>query len=69
MQILLFGYAINFDVRNLATVVQDEANSSMSREFIAQLRATQVVDVRYTDELLRRARPACCARDAPAWRW
>src|SRR4029453_18308587 len=48
MQILLFGYAINFDVRNLATVVQDEANSSMSREFIAQLKATQVVDVRYT---------------------
>jgi ABC-2 type transport system permease protein len=29
MQILLFGYAINFDVRNISTVVQDEANSSM----------------------------------------
>jgi len=48
LQITLFGYAINFDVRNLATVVQDDANSSMSREFIAQLKATQVVDVRYT---------------------
>ena len=48
MQIILFGYAINYDVRNLATVVQDEANSSMSREFIAQLKATQVVHVRYT---------------------
>jgi ABC-2 type transport system permease protein len=57
MQIVLFGYAINYDVRNLATVVQDDANSSMSREFIAQLRATQVVHVRYTtnssDELAR----------------
>jgi ABC-2 type transport system permease protein len=47
MQILLFGYAINFDVRNLATVVQDDANTSMSREFLAQLRATQVVNVSY----------------------
>src|SRR6187399_1772282 len=48
MQITLFGYAINYDVRNLATVVQDDANSSMSREFIAQLKATQVVHVTYT---------------------
>jgi ABC-2 type transport system permease protein len=63
LQIMLFGYAINFDVRNLATVVQDQANSSMSREFIAQLTATQVVDVRYTtnssaelDRLLREGR-------------
>ena len=63
MQIMLFGYAINFDVRNLATVVQDSANSSMSRELIAQLRATQVIDVRYTtdsaaelDALLREGR-------------
>jgi len=57
LQIVLFGYAINFDVRNLATVVQDEANTSMSREFIAQLKATQVVHVSYTtnssDELAR----------------
>ena len=55
MQIILFGYAINYDVRNLATVVQDDANSSMSREFIEQLKATQVVHVRYmthsSDEL------------------
>jgi ABC-2 type transport system permease protein len=48
LQITLFGYAINFDVRNIKTAVQDDAHSSMSREFIAQLRATQVVDVRYT---------------------
>ena len=57
MQIILFGYAINYDVRNLATVVQDDANTSMSREFIAQLKATQVVHVTYTthssDELAR----------------
>ncbi len=58
MQIILFGYAINYDVRNLATVVQDDANSSMSREFIAQLKATQVVHVQLHHELLRRARAA-----------
>jgi ABC-2 type transport system permease protein len=63
MQITLFGYAINYDVRNLATVVQDQAMSSMSREFISQLKATQVVNVRYNtnssaevDQLMREGR-------------
>jgi ABC-2 type transport system permease protein len=63
MQMLLFGYAINFDVRNLATVVQDQANSSMSRELLAQLTATQVVNVQYVtdsaeelDRLMREGR-------------
>ena len=46
MQIILFGYAINTDVRNLATAVADEANTHLSRDFIAQLSATQVTDVR-----------------------
>jgi ABC-2 type transport system permease protein len=50
MQITLFGYAINFDVRHLATVVQDQAKSSMSREVISDLEATQVLRVvRHTD--------------------
>jgi ABC-2 type transport system permease protein len=63
LQMLLFGYAINFDVRNIATVVQDEANSSMSREFLSQLRATQVVNLEYVagsaaevDRLMREGR-------------
>ena len=46
MQILLFGYAINTDVRNLKTAVADEANTHLSREFIDQLEETQVVDIR-----------------------
>jgi len=45
MQITLFGFAINFDVRHLATVVLDQANTSMSREFVADLEATQVLQV------------------------
>jgi ABC-2 type transport system permease protein len=63
LQITLFGYAINYDVRHLATVVQDQANSSMSREFVAQLSATQVVNVTTTtdssvevDRLMREGR-------------
>jgi ABC-2 type transport system permease protein len=63
MQILLFGYAINFDVRHLSTAVLDQANSSMSRELVAQLEATQVIEVRYhaaaseeIDRLLREGR-------------
>ncbi|HVF36158.1 MAG TPA: ABC transporter permease, partial [Candidatus Saccharimonadia bacterium] len=32
LQLLLFGYAINMDVRNLAATVVDEANTMRSRE-------------------------------------
>ena len=45
MQILLFGYAINTDVRNLKTAVANQANTHLSRQFIADLRATQVVKI------------------------
>jgi ABC-2 type transport system permease protein len=44
IQILLFGYAINTDVRNLRSAVADQANTSLSREFVANLGATQVVN-------------------------
>ena len=45
MQILLFGYAINTDVRNLRTAVADEAGTHLSREFVARLGATQVTSI------------------------
>ncbi|MDH4125366.1 MAG: ABC transporter permease [Gammaproteobacteria bacterium] len=45
LQILLFGYAINTDVRNITTAVADEANSHLSREFIARLEQTQVTRI------------------------
>jgi ABC-2 type transport system permease protein len=44
IQILLFGYAINTDVRNLSAAVADQANTSLSREFVANIGATQVVE-------------------------
>ena len=48
IQILLFGYAINTDVRNLSAAVADQANTSLSREFVANIEATQIV--RFVDE-------------------
>jgi ABC-2 type transport system permease protein len=45
MQILLFGYAINTDVRNLTTAVADEADTHLSREFTARLQQTQVTNI------------------------
>ena len=47
MQLLLFGYAINTDVRNLSTAIADEANTHLSREFISRLNATQVTNIKY----------------------
>jgi len=43
MQMLLFGYAINFDVRNLRAAVVDEAGTSLSRAYLAALEASGVV--------------------------
>jgi len=45
MQMLLFGYAINFDVRGLQAGVLDEANTSASRALVADLQASGVVRV------------------------
>ena len=45
IQILIFGYSINFDVRDIAAGVVDQANTSASRALIADLQATQVVQV------------------------
>lgn len=45
IQILMFGYAINTDVRNLNTAVANQAGTHLSREFLSELRATQVVNI------------------------
>ena len=45
IQMLLFGYAINTDVRNLKTVIANQAGTHLSRQFIAALAQTQVVDI------------------------
>jgi ABC-2 type transport system permease protein len=41
LQLLLFGYAINLDVRHVPTAVFDQAHNALSRKLVAQLEATQ----------------------------
>jgi len=43
IQLLLFGYAINFDVRGVSTAVLDQSQTSLSRRLVGDLRATQVL--------------------------
>lgn len=44
MQIMLFGYAINTDVRHLDAGVVDLAGTSLSRRLATDMQASQVVD-------------------------
>ena len=57
MQMTIFGYAINFDVKHLPMVVLDESRSYESREFVARMQASQYFDliggVSSMDELRR----------------
>jgi ABC-2 type transport system permease protein len=60
MQLLLFGFAINLDVRHLDAAVLDQAQTARSRELIAELGATDVLTLRHAlsapqqlDDLLR----------------
>ena len=46
IQLLMFGYAINTDVRNLSAAYVDEADTHLSRQFIADISATQVREYR-----------------------
>jgi len=50
MQLLLFGYAINMDVRHLPAAVLDQAHTAQSREVVAVLAQAQVMDFAYTLE-------------------
>jgi ABC-2 type transport system permease protein len=45
MQLILFGYAINLDVRNLETAVLDMADTARSRELVAGMGATGVMHI------------------------
>jgi ABC-2 type transport system permease protein len=60
MQLLLFGYAINTDVRHIPTVVYDQDASAESRDLLHRLQATGfyelVGSVRNYDEISRAMR-------------
>jgi ABC-2 type transport system permease protein len=48
LQLLLFGFAINLDIRHIDAAVVDQANTARSRELLAELAATGVVRLRET---------------------
>jgi ABC-2 type transport system permease protein len=47
LQLILFGYAINMDVRQIPTAVLDRADSAWSRKLLGELEATQTFDLRH----------------------
>jgi len=55
MQLLLFGYAINTDVRHLSAGLVDLSSTAASREVVFNMANTQVIDINYqagdTEEL------------------
>ncbi len=48
IQLVIFGYTINTDVRNVPAAIADDLNNSFSRQLIMDLGATQVLDFRET---------------------
>lgn len=47
MQLLMFGYAINMDVRNLDAAVADLSATAASRQFVMDMVQTQVINIKY----------------------
>lgn len=47
IQLLIFGFAINTDVKHLSAVVYDQSLSQESREFLDSLTATEYYDINY----------------------
>jgi len=47
MQLVLFGYAINMDVRHLSAGVADLSQTAASRQLIMDMAQTQVIDFNY----------------------
>jgi ABC-2 type transport system permease protein len=46
VQLLLFAYAINFDVKHVPTVIVDQDRTTASRQYIATYAASDFFDVR-----------------------
>ena len=44
LQLLLFGFAINMDIRHLPAALMDEADTWRSRELVAELASSQVLE-------------------------
>jgi len=47
IQLLMFGFAINMDVRHLSAAVADYSNSAASRQVVLDMAQSQVIDINY----------------------
>jgi ABC-2 type transport system permease protein len=47
LQLVLFGYAINMDIRHLSAGVADLSQTAASRQVIMDMAQTQVIDIKY----------------------
>jgi len=63
LELVLFGYAINMDVRGIEAAVLDQTNTAQSREAVAEIASSQVIDIQYRlhdpqqiDQLLRQGK-------------
>ncbi|MCK5126645.1 MAG: ABC transporter permease [candidate division Zixibacteria bacterium] len=49
IQLIVLGYAINVDVKNIHTAVYDFDNSTLSREYVKSLSAGDYFDIEYSE--------------------
>ena len=66
IQLLLFGYAINTNIRHIPVGIVDFSQSGLSRELVQIVKATQVVDVRSDFESVEAAQTAIASADIRA---
>ena len=56
--LLLYGYALTFDIKNVTMAIYDQERSQLSEDFINQFRGTEYFRlVKFTHELRRTAAP------------
>jgi ABC-2 type transport system permease protein len=46
IQLILYGYAINFDIKNVPTAIYDQNNSAASQELISRFKASEYFNLR-----------------------
>lgn len=66
IQLLLFGYAINTNIRHIPVGIVDFSQSGLSRELVQIVKATQVVEIRSDFESVEAAQTAIASADIRA---
>ncbi len=56
IQLIIYGYAINFDIKHIDTAIYDEDRTMESRDLINRFAATEYFDIRYTVDSQERLR-------------